>query len=178
MKRTFLKKDQFSATHGCFIGTDFIGNGHWLMSKKLASNRSRFQEDGDVCDFVEKDVEVQFISDSIDDVVNKESINGKLEEAEVTDVCLGNGVAVTVGENLYFMQAHYANQLKDLLGAGDQIVANGSIVLVKDSKDEIGFICSLYEPNDTILANRNRKAIQLMHARAKNNNKTRSAEDL
>lgn len=162
MKRTFLKAGQFIETKACVLGTDFIGNGHWLLNRKYASNRKKFADCEQAKEFVKEGTEILEKHDTLEELIALKTEETPLSKCQISDVCLGKGVLVEIGGELRAIQAAYANLLKQISGKEDELTGNDQIIVARDIKGEVGLIISVYEMGDLMSSIRNREIVKLL----------------
>lgn len=162
MRRLFLKRGQFNSTGVCFLGSDFIGNGHWALSRQFASNRGRFTTIKDAEIFVKKESETHVIEMSLEDLINRETLNEPLTDCTITDICIGMGVLINKQDGTAAIAAPYANLLKTITGANDSLKANDKILVAYDGDENPGLVISFFEMNDLLTSNRNRESVRAL----------------
>ncbi len=155
MKRIFLKNTSFAETHACFIGENYVGNGHWLLHLRCASNRRHFTEVEKAKSFIKDDPQIIEMNNTIEDVIEKHTINNPLKEAQFSDICLGEAVLIKIGDELFALKAAYANSLKEVWGPGDKLMGNDKIVVAYNDKGDAGFAIATYKTGDLKTSIRN-----------------------
>lgn len=146
----------------CILGTDFIGNGHWLINRKYASNRKKFETADSAKQFVKDVPEILEKGDTLEELVKQKSEGKELRQCSISEICLGKGVLLNLNGELGAIQAPYANLLKQIIGKNDEIVANDKIVVARDADGDIGLVISLYNMGDLLSSNRNRTIVRLL----------------
>tara|TARA_B100002049_G_scaffold229110_1_gene204435 strand:- start:174948 stop:175454 length:507 start_codon:yes stop_codon:yes gene_type:complete len=160
VRRTFLKNNQFTETKCCVLGEDFIGNGHWLINRKYASNRKKFETTEQAKEFIKDISEILEKDETLELLIERKTKTSPLIKCEISDVCLGPAVLISVGDEVASVQAPYANLLKQILGKGDEIKANDNILVAFDKDGIPGLVICLYSMGDLTNAIRNRSIIK------------------
>ncbi|MDP2564307.1 hypothetical protein [Pseudoalteromonas marina] len=155
MKRIFLKNTSFAETNACFIGENYVGNGHWLLHLRCASNRRHFVEEEKAKAFIKDTPEVIKKENSIEDIIEEHTVNNPLKEARFSDICIGEAALIVIGDELHGLKAAYANALKDVWGPGDKLMGNDKIVVAFNDKGDPGLVIATYIIGDLKTSIRN-----------------------
>jgi len=146
----------------CILGTDFIGNGHWLINRKYASNRKKFETADQAKQFVKDLPEILEKKETLETLVKRHSKGVELKPCSISDICIGKGVLIDVDGELRALIASYCNLLKQIIGKNDNIVANDSIVVAYDADGDIGLVMNTYNLGDLLTSVRNRNIVKLL----------------
>lgn len=165
MKRTFLKNTSFAETHSCFLGENYVGNGHWLLHLKCASNRRHFIEKEKALKFIKDEPQIIQCNNTIEDVIETHTINNPLKRAQFSDICIGEAALIIIDDKLHALKASYANVLKEVWGPGDKLLGNDKIVVAYNDKDEAGFVIATYQIGDLKTSIRNIEVSRLVFAK-------------